>query len=98
MWNIRKGDNMTTDQEKQLLNEIADDLILAAGELLRICNEDIDEYALGCMDHDPLHDADRVLDELWTRIGEFYWAGNASGWREQMRQMLLAKRPSRAEA
>lgn len=83
---------MTTDQEKQLLSEIADELIVAAGALLRIRDEDIDEYADGSMDHDPLHDADRVLDKLWTRIGEYYWAGNASGWREQMRQILEAKR------
>ena len=83
---------MTTNQEKQLLNEIADDLILTAGELLRICNEDIDEYADGSMCHDPLDDADQVLGRLSTRIGEYYWAGNASGWREQMRLILLAKR------
>ena len=83
---------MTTNQEKQLLNEIADDLILTAGELLLICNEGIDEYADGSIDHDPLHEADQVLDRLWTRIGEYYWAGNASGWREQMRLLLLAKR------
>lgn len=83
---------MTTDQEKQLLSEIADELIATAGALLRIRDEDIDEYADGSMCHDPLDDADQVLGRLSTCIGEYYWAGDASGWREQMRLILLAKR------